>query len=118
MASNDYLGNGAHADGIAAHPMIHSILGRGFERGALYTYVNAVYHADVFLFDNLVGQLDQPSVLRLVHIGESWPRGEVLSMQRMFGKEVDMIVDDHQVADSEIRIHSTRSVTDEKNFYS
>ena len=42
-----------------------------------------------------------------MHVGETGTGGEVLAMQRMLREEVDVVVNDHQVADLEVRVHAT-----------
>ena len=49
-----------------------------------------------------------------MHIGESRSGGEVLPAQRMFGEEIDMVGDDHQIANLERGIHTARRVAHEE----
>jgi hypothetical protein len=49
-------------------------------------------------------------VVGLVHVREAWPGGEVGAVERMLREEVDVVVDDHQVAYAECRVHATRGV--------
>ena len=49
-----------------------------------------------------------------MHIREAGTRGEVLATQRMLGEEVDMVGNDHQVANLEGGIHATGSIRHEE----
>ena len=49
-----------------------------------------------------------------MHIREARTRGEVLAAQRMLWEEIDMVGDDHQVANLKARVHATGSVGDEE----
>ena len=46
----------------------------------------------------------------LAHIGEAGTGGEVLAAQRMFGEEIDVIGDEHHVADAHFGSKAARSV--------
>ena len=69
---------------------------------------------DVFLLGNLVSQITQLLVVSLVHVRESGTGREVLAPQRMLWEEVDMVVDNHQVTDFEVRIHTSRCIAYEE----
>jgi len=49
-------------------------------------------------------------IVGLMHIWETGTSGIVLSAQRMLGEEVDMVGDDHEVANLECWIHATSSI--------
>ena len=53
-------------------------------------------------------------VVGVRHVGESRSRREVLAVERMLGEEVDVVADNHQIADVECRIHASRGVADEE----
>jgi len=67
---------------------------------------------DIKILGNAVGLGDEVVVIGLVHIREAGTRGEVLTAQRVFREEVDMIGDDHQVADLELRVHAACRIRD------
>ena len=71
-------------------------------------------HLDAFLPGNLIGQGYELQIVSLVHIWEPRTCREVLAAQRMLGEEVDMIGENHQVADLELRVHATGGVADEE----
>ena len=70
--------------------------------------------ADVLLLGNLVGKITQLLVVSLVHVRESGTGREVLAPQRMLWEEVDVVIDNHQVADFEVRIHTSRCIAYEE----
>ena len=49
-----------------------------------------------------------------MHVGEPWAGGEVLSTKRMLREEVDMVGNDHDVADAELGVHATCGIADEE----
>ena len=116
MACHNNFGNGTHANGIAAQPVVHLIFGRGFECGTRHANINTVNHSDALFFGYLVGQVAQLLVVSLVHVGETRTSWEILSTQRMFGEEVDMVVDNHQIADNKVGVHAPRCVRNEERF--
>ena len=102
----DDFRHGTHPDSIRSHLVIHTVFGRGLEGRALYAHVDAVHHPDVLFLCNFIGQCHQFMIVCLVHVRESGACREVVSSQRMFREHIDMVGDDHQVADSELRIHA------------
>lgn len=110
VARHDDLRYGRHAHGVATHDAEHTVLGGCFKCGALYAGIHAVAQGDAFLLGNLVGHGDELMVVRLMHVGEAWAGGNVLSAQRMLGEEVEVVGDDHEVADVELRIHASGGV--------
>ena len=49
-----------------------------------------------------------------MHVGKTRACGEVLAAQRMLGEKVDMVCDNHQVANLEGRVHTTCSIRHEE----
>ena len=56
------------------------------------------------------------SVVGLAHIGEAGAGGEVLAAQRVFGEEIDVIGDEHHVADAHFGSKAARSVGNKEGF--
>ena len=110
MVSHDDFGHGAHAYGVAAQCSVHLILCGGLEGGALHAHVHAILQADAPLACYLSCQTDEVQVVGLVHVGESRAGGEVLAAQRVLGEEVDVVGDDHQVANLETGVHASCGV--------
>ncbi len=106
MVCHNHLGYGTHAHGVATQGVIHAVLGRCLEGRTLHTHIHTMLHGDVELVGNHVGLGDEVVVIGLVHIREARTRGEVLTAQRVLREEVDMVGDDHQVADLELRVHA------------
>ena len=114
MVGNDDFRHGTHAYGVTSEEAVHSVFSRGFEGRTLYAHIDAVLHLDTFLAGYLIGQCDELVVVGFVHVGEAWSRGEILAAERMLGEEVDMVGDDHEVADLEFRIHASGGIADEE----
>ena len=114
MMGHDDLRNGRHAYGITAKGAVHPIFGWSLKCGTLHTDIHTLLHLDALFPGNLVGLIDQQGIVGLVHVGKTRTGGEVLSAQRMLGEEVDMVGDDHQVADLELRVHAAGSIGDEE----
>ena len=106
VVSNDNFGNGAHADSVAAQNAVHTVFGWRFEGGTLNTYIDAMLHRDGLLLCYLIGKGYQLVVVGFVHVGETRTGREVLAIERMFGEAVDVVGDNHQVANLKLRIHT------------
>ena len=117
MVGHDDLWDGGHAYSIAAKDPVHLILGRCLEGGSLYADIYTVGDAYLLLPGYGGGLLDEVHVIGLVHVGEARPCGEVLSAQRMLGKEVDVVGDDHQVTYLEGGVHASGSIANEEGLY-
>ncbi len=115
MVGHDDFGHGAHAHGVASHEPVHAVFGGGLEGGALHAEIYAVLEVDAFLACYLVGELDEAVVVRFVHVGESWACGQVLASQGVLWEAVDVVGDDHEVADVEVGVHASGSVADEES---
>ena len=61
---------------------------------------------DTLLLRNLVGKVAELFVVCLVHVWEARTGREVLAMQWMLWEKVDVVVDDHQVANLEVWVHT------------
>ena len=109
-----HLGHGAHADGIAADSTEHTVFGWRLKRGTLYAYVDTMQKPNAFFLGYGIGLGYQRMVVRLMHVGETRTRGHVLSTQGMLGKEVDMVGDQHQVANLHLGVHASGGVTHKK----
>ena len=114
VVSHDNLRHGTHAYGVTTQDAIHLIFGRRLECGTLNAHIDTILQADLLLACNLTGQLNERLVVSLVHIREAGTRGEILATQRMLREEVDVVGDNHQVANLETRVHATGSVADEE----
>ena len=110
MVGHDDLGHGAHAYGVASQTMVHLIFGRRLEGWALHSYVYSVDNPYALFLGNGISFGYQFFVISLVHIGETWPRRQVLSAQRVLREQVDVVCDNHQVANLEIGVHASGGV--------
>ena len=113
MGYNDFR-DGRHADGVAAQRAIHLVFGRSLEGGPLYAYVDTIGDAYLLLLGNGSSLLDEGKVVGLVHVRETRTGREVLAAQRMLGEHVDMVGDNHQVANLEGGVHAAGSIADEE----
>ena len=50
-----------------------------------------------------------------MHVGEAGTCGEVLSAQRVLGEEVDVVGDNHEVANLEFGVHTSRGIAHEES---
>lgn len=114
VTRHDHLRYGRHAYRVTTQEMIHPILGRRLEGRTLHAHVDTMLQGDALFLGDAVGKSDQLMVVSLVHIGEARTRREVLTTQRMFGEEVDMISDDHHVTNVELRVHATGGIADKE----
>ena len=106
MMCHDDLWHGRHTHGISTEEVVHLILGRSLEGGTLNADIHPVGDTDTLLLGDVGSQLDELAVIGLVHIGEAGTRGEILATERMLREEIDMVGDNHQVADLERRVHA------------
>ena len=61
---------------------------------------------------------NQTARIRLAHIGESYTQFLIIaSMQRMFGKEIDVVTDNHNITDGKIGIHTSGCIRNEEMLY-
>ena len=71
-------------------------------------------NANAFFLCYLVSHGHQFLIVRLVHVGKTRPGREVLPAQWMFREEINVVRNDHKVANFELRIHSACSITHEE----
>ncbi len=115
MVGHDDFGNGGHAHGITADHAEVFIFGRSLERRAGGAYIDAVHHTDVFLSCDFVGQSYQFVAVGFGHGRESRTEAVVvLATERIFREEVDMVGDDHHVANAEFLVHTTGCIADKE----
>ena len=106
MASHDNLWHSAHTYSVTTEDAIHAIFGRSLEGRTLYSYIYTMLGIDTLLLGNLVGKVAELLVVCLVHIREARTGREILALQWMLWEEINMVVDDHQVTNLEIRVHT------------
>ena len=63
---------------------------------------------------DVVGTCQQGAVVGFAHVGEAGTGGEILAAQGMLGEKVDVVADEHDVADVEIGVHASGGVADEE----
>ena len=114
MAGHDHLRNGAHTYSVTTQGTIHTILCRSLEGRTLDAHIYTMLNRDVLLLGYLVGKITELLVVCLVHIWEARTSREVLATQRMLWEEVDVVVDNHQITDLKLRIHTARCIAYEE----
>ena len=87
--------------GIAPQAMVHLILGRRFIGRALGGKVHTLHRANALFLGNAARHVKQFVVVDFVHVGETRSCREVWPMQRVLGHKVDVVGDEHDVADIE-----------------
>ena len=115
MAGHDYLWNGAHAYGVATQGSVHAVLCRSLEGRTLDAHIYTMLNRNILLLGNLVGKITELLVVCLVHIWEARTGREVLATQWMLREEVDVVIDNHQVTDLELRVHASRGIAYEES---
>ena len=106
VAGHDNLWHSAHTYGVATEDAIHAIFGRSLEGRTLYSYIYTMLGIDTLLLGNLVGKVAELLVVCFVHIREARTGREILALQWMLWEKVDVVVDDHQVANLEVWVHT------------
>ena len=110
MIGNNHFRHCRHTYCICTENMEQFIFGRCLKRRALRTDIYAVLHLNSFFCCNSIRLTDQLFVIRLTHIRETRAIRNVLATQRMFREVIDMIRNNHQVADFKIRIRTTAGI--------
>ena len=110
MARHDHLRHGGHAGRIAADILEIAVFGLRLERRPRAAHIHAVLELDILLLGDGGRLGDQLLVVAVVHIRKAGTEfGDVGADQRI-GHQVDMVGDDHQVADAERGVDAARSV--------
>ena len=104
MARYDYFRNSTHADSISTQQTIHLIFGRRFISWALVGQIYALYNLDALLACYVARSFQKGAVVGFRHIRKARPRRDVWAVERVFRLEVDMVCNQHQVADFKIGI--------------
>ena len=118
VVGDDDFGDGRHAYGVTAYRAEVAVLGRRFKRGPLGADVDALLHCNVVAAGYVEGFGDEAGGIGIAHVGESGPEFVVVfPAQRMVGKGVDVVSDEHEVAHLEVRVHAAGCVGDKERFY-
>ena len=117
VVGHDDLGHGGHAYSVATQEMVHLVFSGSLEGGSLNAEIDAVVQADALLSGYRGSQLYEFRIVGGVHVGESRACGEVLSTQWVLREEVDVVGDDHDVANLEGGVHAAGGVGDEECLY-
>ena len=101
---------GAHAYGVASKDTVKLVFGWGLEGRTTDADIYALDNADILFCGYGLGLIDELAVVGLAHIREAWAVINILATERMLGEVVDVVGDDHEVANLEIRVHAAGSV--------
>jgi hypothetical protein len=113
MRGDDDFGDRRHADAVRAHVAKHAILGPGFEVRSGDGDEDALVGDDVVLASLLEGDVDQCRIVRFAHVGKTGPKPIVVhTNQRVVAHHVDLVVDDHDVAEAVVRIQAADGIAD------
>ena len=114
MTGDDDFGDGAHADGVATEATVGGVFGGSLVGGAGEADVDAFPEGDALLEGDLFGGADEVAIVGAGHVGEAWAEAFVVGADERVGHHVDMIADDHQIADVEGVVNATGGVGDEQ----
>src|SRR5574344_91153 len=117
MTCHNYLRNCAHSDCICANGPIEMPFRRGLVTWTCIANIYALAKRNIQFGSNLFCLCNQLQIIRMCHIWE--PRSEIIHVRskKRIRKQVDMILDDHEVSNPEIEIDSTCGVGYEKISY-
>ena len=100
---------------LAADDAEVAILGRCLERRSLRAHIDTLLYLDVVLLGNFEGLGNKPMRIGLAHVGETHAQLVVVAaVQRMFGEEVDVVADNHDVADGKVGVHAAGRIGDKE----
>lgn len=108
---HDDFGNGGHTYSIAAYYAEVLVFGRGLEGGAGSAYIYTMHQTNAKAFGYFVSLADEFVVVSFCHCGEARSQFFVVfATQRVFGEEVDLVGNCHDVAYAEVLVHAARSI--------
>ena len=111
MVGYNYFRNSTHSNCITANDFEVFILSRCFESWSLSAHIHAFHYPDVVAFGNGFCFSDEFTVVGFAHIGEAYAELLVIfSVQRMLGKEIDVVGNYHQITDFKIGIHASGGI--------
>ena len=110
MVCYNNFGNGRHTYRIRTQDTKHLVFRRSFKRRPLRADVHTVLHLDTLFCCNCIRLADKLFIVRLAHVREARAIRNIPAVQRMFGEEIDVIGDNHQVADFKIGIRTAAGI--------
>ena len=116
MIGNDNFGDGGHTYRICSQNTEQLVFRRSFKCGALRADVHSMLNFNPFFGCNRICFANQFFVVCFTHVREARAVWDILAPQRMFGEVVDVVGDDHQVANFEVRICTAAGVGHEQGF--
>src|SRR5262249_7792431 len=114
---HDYLRHGGHADHVGADAAQVAVLGPRLQVRPRHHHVHALVADNPFLQGDPLRQGDQGGIVGAAHRGEARAEAVVVPAdQRVGAHEVDVVLDDHDVALAELRIHTAAGIADDEYF--
>ena len=108
-------GIGRHADDVGADRPEEPVLGPGLQVRAGHRHVDPAMGDDVRLERDAQGQVLQLPVVGLDHVGEPGAEAVVVGAdQRVDAQQVDVVLDDHQIALGVLRVQPAAGVGDDQ----
>ena len=116
MNRDDHFRHDTHADHVRTHGPQHAVLGAGFQVRAGHADVNTGMRADAFFERRPRRGGEQPFAVRLDHVRPARPQALIVGAdQRVDPHEVDLVFDDHDVAQLVLRVHAAGSAGDHQH---
>ena len=113
--ADDDLRHGGHADHVGADAAQEAVLGPRLQVRPRHRHEHALV-ADDLLFQGDAPRLsDQLAIIRTAHVRKADAEAVVVGAdERVVAHEVDVVLDDHQVALGELRVHAAAGVADDQ----
>ena len=112
---DDHLRHGGHADDVGPDHPQEAILGPRLQVRPRHGDEHALVGDDVLAAGDFEGPLDQLLVVGLAHVGEARAEAVVVDAdQRVVAQQVDVVVDQHDVAALVVRVHAAAGVADDE----
>ena len=117
MDGDDHLRHRGHADHVGADGAQEAILGARLQVRPRHRDEDALVAGDLLLQGQALGQGDQLAIVGPAHVGEARTEAVVVPAdERVVAEEVDVVLDDHDVALAELRVHAAAGVADDQHF--
>ena len=111
MNGDDHFGDGAHPDDIGTHAAQHAVLGAGLQVRAGDGDEDSLVSGDSQFERGLQRDCTEFAGVRLAHVRKSRAERVVVdASQRIVTHEIDVVVDNDDVGQTEVRIHSASRV--------
>jgi len=111
VARRDHFGHRAHADRVRAEGAQHANFGRRFIGRTQKPRIHAADETKALLFRHGARQFAQSGAVRLRHVGKARPDRLVVGAdERILARQVEVILDQHQIARLKRRVDAAGGV--------